>query len=298
MTQAATLKKIMSSSVSATRQGEDLAALTAVSAPPRVICVTSGKGGVGKTNITANLAYALARMDKQVLVLDADLNLANIDVLLGLTPRYNLHHVFLGEKSLSEILVRGPGNIMILPASSGIMELADLTESQKIYFLNEMEGLGEKIDFMLIDTGAGINNNVIYFTLAAQERIIVLNPEPTSLTDAYAMIKVLSSNYDVKKFRIMVNSVFSEQEALKVFNQLTKVADRFLDSLSLDFMGYVPVDPQLPKAVRRQRLVAELSPDSPAGLRFVKLAEQLCREKNQQHIDGNIKFFWKGLFNL
>ena len=298
MTQAETLKKMMSSSLSATPQGEDMAALSAAAAPPRVICITSGKGGVGKTNITANLAYGLARLGKQVLVLDADLNLANIDVLLGLTPRYNLHHVFLGEKSLGEILVRGPGDIMILPASSGVMEMADLSESQKMYFLNEMEGLGRKIDFMLIDTGAGINNNVIYFTLAAQERIIVLNPEPTSLTDAYAMIKVLSGNYDVKKFRILVNSVFSEKEALTVFRQLTSVADRFLDSLSLDYMGFVPHDSQLPQAVRRQRLVAELTPDSPAGSRFGRLAEQLCREKNQQHIDGNIKFFWKGLFNL
>ncbi len=298
MTQAATLKKMMSSSVSAPLPGDEQAALTSATAPPRVICVTSGKGGVGKTNITANLAYALARKGKQVLVLDADLNLANIDVLLGLTPRYNLHHVFLGEKNLAEILVRGPGDMMILPAGSGVMEIADLSESQKLYFLNEMEGLGQKIDFMIIDTGAGINNNVIYFTLAAQERIIILNPEPTSLTDAYAMIKVLSCNYDVKKFRILVNSVFAEKEALNVFRQLTKVADRFLDSLSLDFMGFIPYDDRLPQAVRRQRLVTELSPDSSAALRFVQLAEQLCREKNQLHIDGNIKFFWKGLFNL
>ena len=298
MTQAATLKKMMSTSLSTTPQRGNPESFSAVSDPPRVICITSGKGGVGKTNITANLAYSLARQDKQVLILDADLNLANIDVLLGLTPRYNLHHVFLGEKSLNEILVRGPGNIMILPASSGVMEMADLSENQKLYFLNEMEGLGEKIDFMLIDTGAGINNNVIYFTLAAQERIIVLNPEPTSLTDAYAMIKVLSTNHDMKKFRILVNSVFSEKEALTVFRRLITVADRYLDSLSLDFMGYVPFDSQLPQAVRRQRLVTELSPDSAAALRFVQLAELLCREKNQQHIDGNIKFFWKGLFNL
>ncbi len=298
MTQAATLKKMMSATLPVTPQGEDLTALRGVSAPPRVICITSGKGGVGKTNITANLAYALARLGKQVLVLDADLNLANIDVLLGLTPRYNLHHVFLGEKSLSEILLRGPGNMMILPASSGVMEMAELSESQKLYFLNEMEELGRKIDFMLIDTGAGINNNVIYFTLAAQERIIVLSPEPTSLTDAYAVIKVFSTHYDLKRFRIIVNSVYSEKDALAVFRQLTTVADRFLDSLSLDLVGYVPFDAQLPRAVRRQRLVTELTPDSPSSRRFVYLAEQLCREKNQQHIDGNIKFFWKGLFNL
>lgn len=298
MNQAETLKKMMSQTPSPTPQGENLDSMINVSAPPRTICVTSGKGGVGKTNICVNMAYSLAQAGKKVLVLDADLNLANVDVLLGLTPRYNLHHVFSGEKSLSDILVRGPGGILILPASSGIMEMADISENQKLFFLNEMDTLGQKIDILLIDTGAGINNNVIYFTLAAQERIIVLTPEPTSLTDAYAMIKVLSSRHDVKKFRILLNSVLSKKEALAVYRQLTLVADRFLDSLSLDFFGYLPFDANLPKAVRAQRLVTELSPEAPSSRMFIELAKQICQEEPEHKIDGNIKFFWKGLFNL
>lgn len=265
---------------------------------PRVICVTSGKGGVGKTNVVTNLAYSLCETGKRVLVLDADLNLANVDVLLGLTPKFNLHHVFIGKKGLPDILVEGPGGILILPASSGIIELSNLTESQKLYLLGEMEELGSKIDILLIDTAAGINSNVIYFTLAAQERIILLSPEPTSLTDAYAMIKVLSSHHDVKKFRVLINLARSEKEALSVFRQLSLVADRFLNTLSLDFLGFIPYDSKLPLAVRRQRLVTDLYPDSASSKKFRKLSEQIVLEEPDFKADGNIKFFWQRLFNL
>lgn len=265
---------------------------------PRVICVTSGKGGVGKTNIVTNLGHALTRGGKKVLILDADLNLANVDILLGLTPRYNLHHVFTGEKSLGEVLVQGPGGMLILPASSGIMEMADLNEEQRLYFLGEMSGLAQKIDIMLIDTAAGINNNVIYFNLAARERVIVLTPEPTSLTDAYALIKVLSSRHDVKKFRVLVNLAHSEKEALSVFRKLSIVADRFLDSLSLDYLGHIPQDSKLPAAVREQRLVSDIFPDAPASKMFARLAGQIIQENPETKADGNIKFFWQGLVDL
>ncbi len=267
-------------------------------AAPRVICVTSGKGGVGKTNIVTNLAYALAKLGKKVLVLDADLNLANVDILLGLTPRFNLHHVFMGEKTLSDILVEGPGGIRIIPASSGILELADLTENQRLYFLAEMEALGQETDIVLIDTAAGINNNVVYFNLASQERIIVLTPEPTSLTDAYALIKVLSTRHDVKRFRILVNLCQSEKEALSVFRKLVIVADRFLDTLSLDYLGYIPHDQKLPKSVRAQRLISDLHPDAPASRMFLQLSEKIINEQPESPADGNIKFFWQGLLHL
>ncbi len=265
---------------------------------PRVISVSSGKGGVGKTNIVTNLAYCLARLGKKTMVLDADLNLANVDVILGITPKYNLHHVLMGEKSLSEIVVKGPGGMMILPASSGIMELGDLSEEQKLYFLSEITELGSSIDILLIDTAAGLNNNVIYFTLAAQERIIVLTPEPTSLTDAYAMVKVLSSRHNVKKFRILVNSAQSEKEARSVYRQITLVADRFLDTLSFDYLGFIPHDAKLPQAVRAQRLVSEFAPNSAISHQFLQLAEHIAQEEVTPHIDGNIQFFWQGLFNL
>ncbi|OGQ99848.1 MAG: flagellar synthesis regulator FleN [Deltaproteobacteria bacterium RIFOXYD12_FULL_55_16] len=265
---------------------------------PRVICVTSGKGGVGKTNVVTNLGYALARAGKKTLILDADLNLANVDILLGLTPRYNLHHVFLGEKTLAEVLVQGPAGLLILPASSGIMELAELTEQQRLYFLAEMSALAQEIEIMLIDTAAGINSNVIYFNLAARERIVVLTPEPTSLTDAYALIKVLSTRHDVKRFRILINLARSEKEALAVFRKLSIVADRFLDSLSLDYLGYIPYDSKLPTAVREQRLVSDIFPDAPSSKMFNKLAENIFQEDPEMKADGNIKFFWQGLVDL
>jgi len=293
MNQAETLEKIMTreenrkSRAGARTGGARLS-------PPRVICVSSGKGGVGKTNIVTNLGHSLAQAGKKVLILDADLNLANVDILLGLTPRYNLHHVFMGEKSLQEVVIQGPAGLLILPASSGIMELADLSEHQRLYFLTEMEAMSAAIDIMLIDTAAGINNNVIYFNLAAQERIVVLTPEPTSLTDAYALIKVLSGRHNVKKFRILVNLARSEKEALLVFKKISMVADRFLDSLSLDYLGHVPYDSKLPQAVRQQRLVSDIFPQAQASRIFAKLSERLCREEPEIKTDGNIKFFWHG----
>jgi flagellar biosynthesis protein FlhG len=294
MHQAETLEKIMAGSTKNKKQPHP----ASIDPHPRVISVSSGKGGVGKTNIVTNLAYCLAKMGKKTLILDADLNLANVDVLLGIAPEFNIHHVLLGEKSLSEIVVEGPGGMMILPASSGIMELGDLSEEQKLYFLSEITEFGKSIDLLLIDTAAGLNNNVIYFTLAAQERIIVLTPEPTSLTDAYAMIKVLSSRHDVKKFRILVNAARSEKEARGVYRQITLVADRFLDTLSLDYLGYIPHDSKLPQAVRAQRLVSEFAPDSAISRQFKQLADQVCHEESTQHLDGNIQFFWQGMFNL
>ncbi len=285
MTQADTLKKLMRPTV---HQPQTLVH----GAQPRVVCITSGKGGVGKTNLTVNMAFALAKLGKKVLILDADLNLANVDVLLGMTPKFNLHHMFTGEKSLQEVMITGPGGIQILPGSSGIMELANLTETQKLYFLSEMEELNQQLDIMLIDTAAGINENVIYFNLAAQERIVLLTPEPTSLTDAYALIKVLSTRHDVKRFSIVVNQSESEREALAVFRQISLVCDQFLGTLSLDFLGHIPYDKKLVQAVRSQRLVLDLFPEAIASQMIDKIARQFCASKPALTTDGNIKFFW------
>ncbi len=291
MDQAETLKKIHLHSHAA-------AARPYASQTPRVICITSGKGGVGKTNVAVNLAFWLRKKGKRVLLLDADLNLANIDVLLGLTPQFNLHDVFTGKKTMRDILIEGPAGMKILPASSGIMEMADLSENQKLSFMTEIETFDQSMDFLLIDTAAGINNNVIYFNLAALERIVVLSPEPTSLTDAYALIKVLSTQHDVKKFRILINSAENEKEALGVFRKLSVVADRFLPSLSLDFLGHIPYDRKLPLAVRQQRLVSELYPNAASSRMFSELSQQLAEEHPDTKADGNIKFFWQGLFDL
>lgn len=293
MTQADTLERIMKESDAAFQH---IGSTDQNICSPRVISIASGKGGVGKTNLAANLAFALAKQGKKTLILDADLNLANVDVLIGLTPQWNLHHVFKGEKTLSEVLIEGPQGIQILPGSSGIMDLASLTESQKLFFLEEMEEFSKKIDILLIDTAAGINDNVIYFNLAARERIILLTPEPTSLTDAYALIKVLSSRYDVKRFKIVVNQAASAKEAIAVFKKISLVCDRFLDSLSLDYLGQIPFDPKLKKAVRSQKLVSEMFPEAESSKMFASISKNLLDGEPDCADDGNIKFFWQQIF--
>ncbi len=263
---------------------------------PRVISFTSGKGGVGKTNVVANLALAFSRCGKRVLLLDADLGLANIDVLLGLCPKYNIKHVFSGERRLDEILIRGPGGILILPAGSGVPDLVTLSDADKLFLLTEMEDLGDDIDLLLIDTPAGISDNVVYFNLAAQARVVILTPEPTSITDAYALIKVLFSRHQVKSFYVLINWVKDDQEAQKVFKQLAAVVDRFLGTLSLNFLGFIPQDEAIPRAVRRQRAVLDLYPHAKSSRVFMGLAQSLLKEGYDDYVDGNIKFFWKHLF--
>jgi len=265
---------------------------------PRVISVTSGKGGVGKTNVVVNLALAFVRLGKKVLVLDADLGLANIDVLLGLTPRFTVEHLFGREKSFSEILVRGPEGMWILPASSGVPGLADLSDGQKLFLLEEIDLMAQKIDILLIDTGAGISSNVLYFNMAAQESIVIATPEPTSLTDAYALIKVLSTRCQKNEFMMLVNLVSGEEEAKGVYRKISAVADHFLKSLSIDYLGFIPYDEKLPLAVRQQRPVLEIFPRAPSSRSFEDVAKSIFQKPSYPVAPGGIRFFWKQLFHL
>ncbi|MDY0187848.1 MAG: MinD/ParA family protein [Syntrophus sp. (in: bacteria)] len=256
----------------------------------RTIAITSGKGGVGKTNITANLACTLAGMSKKTLVLDADAGLANIDVVLGLTPKYNLYHVLAGECTLSEVLVSGPCGVKILPAASGIQEMTDLSRGQKLTLLEDLDSIEEKHDFMLIDTAAGIASNVMYFNMAAREIIVVATPEPTSLTDAYALIKVLQQRYAKKRFRILINMVSSAAEARSVYLRLSHATEHFL-SVTIEYLGYILYDKRLQEAVRMQRAFVELYPRSAASLCIKKVAEKICSENPEYDENGNISFF-------
>lgn len=260
----------------------------------RVLAVTSGKGGVGKTNVVANLAFAFTKLAKKVLILDADLGLANIDVMLGLTPKFNFSHVLRGEKTISEIIIEGPWGIKILPASSGIQELTALTEEQKMQLINELDGLDGFIDILLIDTAAGISSNVIYFNLAAQEIVVVVSPEPPSITDAYALMKILSTRYSEKHFKLIINSVDSSKEAEDVFRNLHMTAERFLN-ISIDYLGYILRDENVVKAVRKQKLVAEIYPESKASQCFFRIANKIASVPPLYFPTGNIQFFWKQL---
>lgn len=262
---------------------------------PRVLSFSSGKGGVGKTSIVVNLAIAMAKLDQKVMILDADLGLANIDVILGLTPKHTIDQVFSGQIGLKDVLIEGPSGILILPAGSGTTELINLGESEKLFLLNEIEELGNDIDLMLIDNAAGISENVMYFNIAAQQRVVVVTPEPTSITDAYALIKVMVNKYRANSFSILVNMAKDNAESLKVFRQLTSVADRFLGTLAIDYLGFIPKDDTISMAVCRQKAVLEAYPDSPASKGIINLAKYLLISKWERPVDGNIKFFWRHL---
>jgi flagellar biosynthesis protein FlhG len=264
--------------------------------PLRVISVTSGKGGVGKSNIVVNLGLALAQRGLNVLLIDADLGLGNLDILLGLSPRFTLQDALASELKLAEVIVDGPGGLKILPASSGIAELAILDEFQKLFLLNEMDHYTEDVDVVLIDTGAGISPNVLFFNLGAQERILVVNNQPPAIADAYALIKILVSQYGETSFKLLVNGLAHHREAELVYRTLLRVTERFLGrEITLDYLGLVPYDQALPKAVMRQQPVLALYPQSPASKSFVRLAQTLWETKPQPALDGNIKFFWRRL---
>ncbi len=263
----------------------------------RVISVTSGKGGVGKTSVVANLALALRNMAKRVLILDADLGLSNMDVMLGLNPRYTINHVIKGEKKLGEVIITAPCGFKLLPAASGMQELTELDNSQRLFLLNELDSLQDLFDVLLIDTGAGISSNVMYFNFAAMEKVVIVTNEPTSLTDAYALIKDLTNKYHQKRFRILVNTARSAEEADRIYRRLSLVVDKFLGSPSLDYLGWIPYDKLIPAAIRQQQMVLQQYPEAPASKSFVKLADKLASNDDGSDFDGDIKFFWQKLLN-
>jgi flagellar biosynthesis protein FlhG len=258
----------------------------------RVIAVSSGKGGVGKTNVAANVAVALARSGKRVLVLDADIGLGNLDVLLGLVPRYTIEDVLSGVRTLEEIAVEGPAGIHVLPASSGVPHLTVLTDSQQIIIHEQLEQYAAGMDVLLIDTGAGISSNVTFFAASAHETVVVATPEPTSLTDAYALIKVLARQYRERHFKVLVNQAKSRREAAEVFRKLDRAVDQFLH-VAVEYVGYIPHDDYVPLAVIRQKAVVEAFPDSPAAQAFIKLAAQVMQWPKSDIPKGSVQLLWQ-----
>jgi flagellar biosynthesis protein FlhG len=233
-------------------------------------------------------------MNKKTLILDADMGLANIDVILGLAPKYTLSHGLSGEKALADVILEGPGGMQILPASSGIQEMAELSKGEKLALLDELGEFGGELDFLLIDTAAGIAGNVIYFNVAAREIIVVVSPEPTSITDAYALIKILYSNYGEKRFMLLANRVRNSSEAREVFLKVGNATSHFLN-LSIDYLGYVLDDTRVSDAVRRQKAVAEIYPDSRASKCLQSIARKLCKLQPEFSESGSLKFFWKSI---
>ncbi len=258
--------------------------------PVQVIAVTGGKGGVGKTSVSINLAVALAGMGRRVALLDADLGLANIDILLGLNAKYTLEDVLSGERSLLDIMLVGPGGIRIIPASSGTQRMSQLSQLEHAGLIHAFSELSDQIDVLLIDTAAGISDVVINFVRAAQEVLVVVCDEPSSITDAYALIKLLNRDYGVNRFRVLANMTRSTQEGQSLFNKLTQVSERFLDA-TLQYVGNVPFDETLRKAIQRQRAVLEMAPRSKAALAFAALAEKVDKWPLPSSPRGHLEFF-------
>lgn len=241
----------------------------------RTIAVTSGKGGVGKTCLTVNLAIALARCGLRVAVVDADLGLANVDTMLGLQPRVTLRDVVRGSASLDDVLLDGPAGITVVPAASGFEEMARLGGAPVAALASQIDGLARRFDVTLVDTSAGLSPVVLGFVLAAEERIVVATPEPTSLTDAYALIKVLARRYGQPSFDVLVNMARSQRDARRAQALLARVTERFLGLKPRD-RGFLPYDPELPEAVRRQCSVIEMAPRSPVSVALQQVARGLA----------------------
>jgi len=260
---------------------------------PHVIAIASGKGGVGKTNLTANLAVALASRGLRVCVLDADLGLANLDVLYGLSPERSLRDVVRGECRLSDVLVEGPEGVRVIPAASGFEELTRLGADEQLRLLSEVDALEDDVDVLLVDTAAGISSNVLYFTAAAADALIVITPEPTSLTDAYALVKVLATRYGRREFLVAVNMAAGAVDAEAAFARLARVAERFL-RVRVEYQGYVPYDDAVPRAVREQLPVLLAAPGAPASRALVQLAERLAARPPSTPT-GGVQFFFRRL---
>ena len=258
--------------------------------PVQVIAVTGGKGGVGKSNVSINLGVCLAEMGRRVVLLDADLGLANLDILLGISGKADLSHVLAGKCSLKDVLVDGPGGIKIVPASSGTQELVAMGPREHAGLIHAFSELQDQLDVLIIDTAAGISEMVMSFVTAAQESLFVVTNEPTSITDAYAMMKILNQKHGICRFNVVANMVRSPQEGREIYAKLVKVTDRFLD-VALQFVGCVPQDESLRKAVQRQMPVVKAYPRSKVALAFRTLANKVDQWPLPSSPRGHLEFF-------
>ena len=258
--------------------------------PVQVIAVTGGKGGVGKTSVAINLATAMAGVGKRVLLLDGDLGLANVDVLLGLSPRRTLAHVIDGSCTLDEVIVEAAQGFQVVPAASGVADMANLSAAGHLNIVQAFSSLANRLDTLIVDTAAGIAHGVLQFSQAAQHVLIVVCDEPSSITDAYALIKILSRNHGVREFHVLSNMCGKPGEGSQLFKKLERVTSRFLDVV-LEYEGEVPEDPYLKRAVREQRPVTDAYPASPAAQAFKKLAIKAVKWPVPPGPRGNLEFF-------
>ena len=263
-------------------------------APVRVIAVASGKGGVGKTNVSVNLALSLQNAGQRTLLLDTDLGLANVDVMLGLSPRFTLADVLAGRCELKDTLLEGPRGMWIVPAASGKRHMTELLPQQHVGLVHAFSQLDVPIDTMVVDNAAGIADGVLTFCQAAQDVIVVVCDEPASVTDAYALIKVLSRDRGVSRVQILANQVQHAAEGRQLFDKLQRVTSKFLD-VTLNYLGAIPRDEWLRRAVQRQEAVVDAFPSAPASAAFRDIARRAGQWQSPPGPRGHVEFFMERL---
>jgi flagellar biosynthesis protein FlhG len=282
-------------------QNQFAGATTPEAHPParrlRTIAITSGKGGVGKSNVAVNVALELADLGHRVSLLDADLALANVDVLLGLNPQYHLGHLLSGQRALKEVVIEVEDGLRLIPGGSGIEDLANLSQAQHARLIHELQSLESEADFMIIDTAAGIAENVTGVLRAVDEVVVVTTPDPTSVVDAYAMIKMLHKRMPSKPIWVVINDVVGIGDAERIFTQLQAAATRFLDRRLLH-LGAIPRDAELAEAVREQEPVVRYAPRTPASRALRLIARELDRQaQSDAHNPRYRRSFWSMLID-
>lgn len=267
-----------------------------VSRPIKVISISGGKGGVGKTNTAINLSIALAELNNKVLLFDADLGLSNVDVLLGIQSKHSIADVLNGHCSLEDIIVEGPSGILIIPASTGVDQMANLDNLEIASLVRSFSDLSQDIDIMIVDTAAGISNQVLSFVHACQDNILVVCNEPSSLTDAYALIKVLAQQQSNTSFKVLANMTRNEEDGLEMFYKLKSTTEQYLD-VSLQYLGAIPFDTHLRDAVQKQKPVITAFPDSPASRAYQILSHTVNDWPVINRPEGHISFFFERLIH-
>jgi len=270
-------------------QAETLMQLNS-SQPVKVIAVTGGKGGVGKTTVSANLAVSIAAQGRDVMLVDADLGRANVDVVLGLHTRFHLGHVVKGECSLEDAIVTGPHGLQVVPAASGIKQMANLSEAEQAGIIRAFSDLYHRVEVLVVDTAAGLHGSVLTFSQAAHHVLVVVCDEPASITDAYGLIKVLSREHGVRRFQILANQTRRPGEGPDLFQKIARVCDRFLN-VTLEFAGSVPYDDFLRRAVQRQTAVVEAYPASISSVALKNLAKKADKWSAPKGARGHLEFF-------
>lgn len=262
--------------------------------PMRVISVTGGKGGIGKTTISVNLAVAFAKKNQKVLLFDADLGLANVDILLGIKPKKNINDFLSGSCELHEVCVTGPHGLKIIPAASGVQKMAELSSVESFELIRSFSTLTEDIDVMIVDMASGISNQVIDFTHASQDILVVICNDPSSLTDSYAVIKILHQKYGRDRFGIVVNKAKNLQEGFDVFNRFQTAIAKFIN-VSMNYLGHVPQDDYINMSAIERVSIVEKYPFSAAAVAFNNLSHGINHWQDNTMLPGGIHFFFERL---